>query len=369
MEKLYIGKVVDEPFDWVIGELLQQGEKEEDYYIRQLRDDFPWSVYCGFGVFQVEPGSVQPISEEAVKGLVFGCGFREKMRVKYKQLDKAWEDIIGDGAVQSKPDKAEERKMIKPDSGEKVQLIKRIEQLEAQKEFLLTVLHKSILLPFTVMDKEKGKEADTSAIAAKEEWAKGLCYCDMEGFAVTEDGRLVLLDECGRYEFCPGDRFEVVSSGNERQIIERIEQAEDVPVKREIRFSLDEKAFHPSRAHKQDAGLDLRARHSGIVPARGSKVFDTGVHVEIPEGYVGFLKSKSGLNVKHNITSEGVIDSGYTGSIIVKLYNHGDDSYTVEAGDKITQLVILPCWGGDFKEVDKLGQSERGDKGFGSTGR
>ena len=149
MKELYIGKVVDEPYDWVIGELLQQGEKEEDYYIWQQRDDFPWSVYCGFGVFQVEPESVQPISEEAVKGLVFGCGLREKMTVKYKQLNKAFEDVL---PVELPDDKS--------DGGDMGQLIKRIEQLEAQKEFLLTVLHKSILLPFTVMDKEKGKEAE-----------------------------------------------------------------------------------------------------------------------------------------------------------------------------------------------------------------
>lgn len=357
MEKLYIGKVVDEPYDWIIGNLLKKGEKGKDYYIQQMEGDYPWSVYCGVGTFQVEPESVQPISEDVVMGLDLGCRISGKWAA-YQRLNKGLDDNIEDGPPQSKPD-----------GGDMGQLIKRIEQLEAQKEFLLTVLHQSILLPFTVMDKEKKEEADPGTIAAKEEWAKGLCYCDMEGFAVTEDGRLVLLDECGRYEFCPEGRFEIVHSGDERQIIERIEQAEDVPVKSEIRFSLDEKAFQPVRAHKQDAGIDLKAMHSGVVPATGSKVFDTGVHVEIPEGYVGFLKSKSGLNVKHNITSEGVIDSGYTGSIIVKLYNHGDDSYTVAAGDKITQLVILPCWGGAFKEVDKLGQSERGDKGFGSTGR
>jgi ATP-dependent exoDNAse (exonuclease V) alpha subunit len=71
-------------------------------------------------------------------------------------------------------------------------------------------------------------------------------------------------------------------------------------------------------------------------------VFDTGVHVEIPAGYAGFIKSKSGLNVKKNLQAEGVIDAGYTGPIVVKVYNHGDEDVYICAGDKLTQLVILP---------------------------
>ena len=81
------------------------------------------------------------------------------------------------------------------------------------------------------------------------------------------------------------------------------------------------------------------------------------------------LKSKSGLNVKHGITSEGVIDEGYTGPIRVKLYNHSDDYHAIERGDKITQLVILPCDYVDFDVVDDLEDSDRGDDGFGSTGK
>lgn len=148
----------------------------------------------------------------------------------------------------------------------------------------------------------------------------------------------------------------------------------------------------PERAHDTDAGLDLLVREDEVVPAGGSAVFDTGVHVELPyfwfaqakkteiygkvkEAYrrrlptVGFLKSKSGLNVKHNITSDGVIDMGYTGSICVKLYNHGTEDYHVKRGDKISQLVILPILTPTPEQVGELGETERGDGGFGSTGR
>lgn len=104
------------------------------------------------------------------------------------------------------------------------------------------------------------------------------------------------------------------------------------------------------------------ARHS-------SAIIDTGVHIEIPEGYVGMLKSKSGLNVKHDITSEGVIDSGYTGSICVKLYNHGSNAYEVNKGGKISQLVIMPIITPAFEIVDHLDSTERGNGGFGSTGK
>lgn len=63
---------------------------------------------------------------------------------------------------------------------------------------------------FYVIDKKTGKEADTYKIALKEDWANHLCYCDMEGFAILEDGVLVLCDECGRMAYCPEDRFEIV---------------------------------------------------------------------------------------------------------------------------------------------------------------
>lgn len=125
----------------------------------------------------------------------------------------------------------------------------------------------------------------------------------------------------------------------------------------------------PTRAHKTDAGLDIYAKDGQIVPAKESAIFDTGVHVEIPVGYVGMLKSKSGLNVKHGITSEGVIDAGYTGSIVVKLYNHGSYDYRVEKGDKISQLVIMPIITPEPEEVDTLEDTERGTGGFGSTGK
>lgn len=126
----------------------------------------------------------------------------------------------------------------------------------------------------------------------------------------------------------------------------------------------------PTRAHATDAGLDLYARETQIVPANGSAIFDTGVHIELPIDTVGFLKSKSGLNVNHGITSDGgVIDVGYTGSIKVKLYNHSGCDYEVKFGDKISQLVILPILTPDLELVDKLEDTERGDGGFGSTGR
>ena len=136
-----------------------------------------------------------------------------------------------------------------------------------------------------------------------------------------------------------------------------------------MKIQLDEGARMPTRAHETDAGLDIYARETAWVLAHGSTIFDTGVHVELPKGTVGMLKSKSGLNVKHGLTGEGVIDVGYTGSIKVKLYNNSDRSYLVSAGDKISQLVILPILTPDLELVDILGQTERGDGGFGSTGR
>lgn len=136
-----------------------------------------------------------------------------------------------------------------------------------------------------------------------------------------------------------------------------------------MKIKLDEGAFLPTRAHSTDAGMDLYAMESQIVPAKESAVFDTGVHIELPPNTVGILKSKSGLNVKHGITSSGVIDVGYTGSIVAKLYNHSGKDYFVNKGDKITQLVIMPILTPDLEIVDSLEDTERGTGGFGSTGR
>lgn len=136
-----------------------------------------------------------------------------------------------------------------------------------------------------------------------------------------------------------------------------------------MKIKLDRGAFIPTRAHGTDAGADLRSPIETVVPARGSCIIDTGVHIQLPHGHVGMLKSKSGLNVEHGITSDGVIDEGYTGAIKVKLYNHCYSPYFVERGDKITQLVILPCEYVKFDLVDDLEDSERGSDGFGSTGK
>jgi dUTP pyrophosphatase len=135
-----------------------------------------------------------------------------------------------------------------------------------------------------------------------------------------------------------------------------------------MKIQLD-RAYMPTRAYPTHAGLDLYARESQIVPARESAIFDTGVHIELPENTVGMIKSKSGLMVKHGIVSEGVIDVGYSGTICVKLFNHSGYDYKVNKGDKISQLVIMPIVIPELELVDELEEKERGSNGFGSSGR
>lgn len=145
-----------------------------------------------------------------------------------------------------------------------------------------------------------------------------------------------------------------------------------------MKIMLEKGSVMPTRAHEFDAGLDLYAPQYGynrdkihfISPCGGSVVINTGVHVQIPEGYVGLIKAKSGLNVNQGITCTGVIDAHYTGSIRVKLYNHDHIfPYEVHPGDKIAQLVIVPCLLPELEVVDEFPETDRGDGGFGSTGR
>lgn len=132
---------------------------------------------------------------------------------------------------------------------------------------------------------------------------------------------------------------------------------------------LDEGAKIPNRAHDTDAGADLCCMEDFTVPAHDSVEIDTGVHVQLPKGTVGMVKSKSGLNIRTCINVEGVIDEGYSGSIRLRIYNHGDYPKEFKAGDKVTQLVVMPVLYPTYMEVVEISGGDRGDGGFGSTGR
>ena len=136
-----------------------------------------------------------------------------------------------------------------------------------------------------------------------------------------------------------------------------------------MKVKLDEGAIAPTRAHATDAGLDLYSREKKILHAGECACFDTGVHIELPKGYCAMLVSKSGLNVRNDITSTGLIDEGYSGSIIVKLYNHGGKETLINKGDKISQLVIFPVRYESVEIAEDIIAGDRGEAGFGSTGR
>ena len=136
-----------------------------------------------------------------------------------------------------------------------------------------------------------------------------------------------------------------------------------------MKIMLDEGAKMPTRAHQFDAGLDLYAAERKVIHAKSFETVETGTHIEIFPGAVGLLTSKSGLMAKHGITCRGTIDCGYTGSIKAVLFNHSGKDYIVEKGDKVTQLVILPCRFPELELVDSLEETDRGDCGFGSTGK
>ena len=136
-----------------------------------------------------------------------------------------------------------------------------------------------------------------------------------------------------------------------------------------MNIRLEPGAFVPIRMHPTDAGLDIRAMRDGIVRAGQSAIFHTGVHVQLPPDTAGLFVSKSGLMMKHDITATGLVDEGYDGEIMVKLFNHGSNDYNVKAGDKIGQLVIMPVFYEPIQVVDSIVGGERGSSGFGSTGR
>jgi dUTP pyrophosphatase len=134
---------------------------------------------------------------------------------------------------------------------------------------------------------------------------------------------------------------------------------------------LREDAVLPSQAYDGDAGLDLAACEAAVLGPGERATIGTGVAVEIPEGYAGFVQPRSGLASRHGIgvvNSPGLIDSGYRGEIRVVLLNtDSTSSFAVEPGMRIAQLVVAPVATVHLIEVAELTASARGERGFGSS--
>jgi dUTP pyrophosphatase len=140
-----------------------------------------------------------------------------------------------------------------------------------------------------------------------------------------------------------------------------------------IKFNkLDPKARVPLRANPTDAGADLYSVEDVVIQPLERKIVSTGIRIKIPEGYYGRIAPRSGLAVKQGVdVLAGVIDSNYTGEIKVVLLNTDkSNTFFVKAGDRIAQLIIEDHFNFDFVEVvEDLEVTDRGDKGFGSSGK
>lgn len=137
---------------------------------------------------------------------------------------------------------------------------------------------------------------------------------------------------------------------------------------------LNDKAIIPTYGSEFSAGADLYACEGGditIAPGE-TRLVHTGISMAIPCGYVGLIYARSGLASKRGLAPAnkvGVIDSDYRGEIMVALYNHSGEAQTVCDGERIAQMVFTAYMGADFCEVDELDSTQRGEGGFGSTGR
>ena len=131
-------------------------------------------------------------------------------------------------------------------------------------------------------------------------------------------------------------------------------------------------ALLPVKAHADDAAFDLRSRSDILVPVNKSTLVPTGVFIELPVNYEAQVRPRSGLALKHNITltnSPGTIDAGYRGEVGVIMFNHGPEEFAVKRGDRIAQMVIAELPAVELETVAVLSSSDRGEGGFGSTGR
>jgi len=146
-------------------------------------------------------------------------------------------------------------------------------------------------------------------------------------------------------------------------------------LKAEVKIKkLDERAKIPTYGTEFSAGADVYALGGEpiTVEAHSTVMVHTGLAVEIPEGYAGLIFARSGLASKRGLAPAnkvGVIDSDYRGECMVALHNHTDSPVTIEGGERVAQLCIVPFLKAEFSEVDELSDTVRGEGGFGSTGR
>lgn len=135
---------------------------------------------------------------------------------------------------------------------------------------------------------------------------------------------------------------------------------------------LNDRAKTPTYGSPYSAGADLYSCEGEVTLKPGeSHLFHTGIAMEIPVGYVGLVYARSGLACKKGLAPAnkvGVIDSDYRGEIMVCLYNHSDKEQTVEAGERIAQMVIAPFLTVEYEQTEELSETVRGEGGFGSTG-
>ncbi|GGE88091.1 dUTP diphosphatase [Mycetocola zhadangensis] len=128
----------------------------------------------------------------------------------------------------------------------------------------------------------------------------------------------------------------------------------------------------PAYAHPGDAGADLKSTEDLTLAPGERAVVGTGISIALPDGYVAFVVPRSGLASKHGITivnSPGTVDAGYRGEIRVTLLNTDNSNpYSIAAGDRIAQIIVMPVSKARFVPVESLPGSSRGDRGFGSTG-
>ncbi|MBO7303482.1 MAG: dUTP diphosphatase [Clostridia bacterium] len=137
---------------------------------------------------------------------------------------------------------------------------------------------------------------------------------------------------------------------------------------------LNERAVTPTYGSEFSAGADLYACEGKeiIIEAGETKLIHTGIAMEIPNGYVGLIYARSGLAAKRGLAPAnkvGVIDSDYRGEIMVALYNQSGTSQAIADGERIAQIVFTPYASAEFSVVDSLDDTDRGEGGFGSTGR
>lgn len=255
--------------------------------------------------------------------------------------------------------------------------MERFRELMGKENIAGSQMEELIMLPDDIFDSiylefKKQLLASINTTEAQEEIRKVTSNSSIEDIEKEKAEILNFIEEIKKEDGLSANKKDVLISLLNESIVSALDFVGNPRVRIPVKISLDNSnAKIPEYAHSSDAGADIFSSEEITIHPNETKAVGTGIKLEIPKGYEIQIRPRSGLSLKTGLriaNSIGTIDADYRGEVKVLLWNSGSEDYTIKIGDKIAQMLIKEVPMIKFELIDSLSKTERGEKGFGSTG-